>query len=978
MPVGRRQTRPRAAYHGPVVRRVLRRSLVALLVLAWSSSGYALDASRTLTQYIHRIWQVQQGLPQASIYAIVQTRDGFLWLGTQTGLVKFDGVKFTTIDDIGGVSMSNLWVTQLVEDEQGALWIGTNHDGLLKLQHGVVVRYGEREGLPARTVQCVVADRHGVVWVCTPQGIASISNGRLRALGTAAGLTSPDVRAACMQSDGTLVAGTGDGRVAAWDGTRFKPRARIAADSAVQAMLCASDRSLWIGTSDGLIHDRDGRQDQFGRDDGLASASIVTLMESRDHAVYAGTKDGFSRIRETEIESFRPQDGLSQSSVYSVYEDREGSLWVATKHGLNQFLDGRAIPYTTSEGLPSNNTGPVLQDRQGSMWIGTLDAGLARFDGRRFETMTTRDGLASNVVSALAEERDGDLWVGTDAGINRVHRGRVVGTWTTRQGLPANAVHALFSDRDGTLWIATAAGAAVFRDGRIERIADPRRAPVGAIAAFGQDHGHGFFAAPDNDSPFLRHADAIYTDADGLLWIGTEGDGLRLVDGDRVFTFSVLDGLFDDVIYGIAGDDQGRLWMACSKGIFAVSRADLRQFAAGKVHSFVSTPYSPMDVLRTLECRSGVQPALARTADGQLWFSTIRGVLVIDPSHMDRRFSPPSVAVEEATVDGERRPVADIGDLPPGRNNVSFSYTGVSFVAPSRITFRYKLDGFDSTWVDAGSRRQAFYTNLPPGKFRFRVAACNPDDACDVMPNAVVFTIEPRVYQRAWFIPLCVALLALGAWGVLRLRIRRLNEHFDLILAERGRIARELHDTLIQGFAGITMGMQAVASRLPFSPERRALEDIVGDAGTSLREARRSLSGLRSADADSGLAAALARTARQVTAGHELRLKLDLDPGRRTLSADVEDNLLRIAREAVLNAVKHSNARTLQVSLDETPQQLRLSVRDDGTGFDENGASPDGHYGLVGMRERAAQIGAAFRLTSTPGRGTTVSVTMES
>ncbi len=968
-------------------------SILLLAFLALAPRAYALDPARTLSQYVHRIWQVQQGLPQASIYSIVETHDGYLWLGTQTGLVKFDGVRFTTIDQMDGISSADIWVTQLLEDDQHALWIGTNQSGLLELHDGIVKRYTQRDGLPTGTVQCLFSDRSGNVWLCTPNGLAELTHGRVRAFGPAQGLTSSDIRAACVGVDGAIVVAADNSRLSTWNGTRFVSSAIALPESAaVQTMLCASDGAVWVGTVDGLMRIRGERVDRLTLADGLADNSILTLTESRDGSVLAGTKNGFSRIRGGEIESFGPQDGLSQSTVYSLYEDHEGSLWAATKHGLNQFLDGRGIPYTTSEGLPSNNTGPVLQDRDGQIWVGTLGAGLARFDGHRFKNaMTTHDGLASNFIYALAADEDGDIWVGTDAGLSRLRHGRVNGRWTTAQGLPANRIRALFHDRDGTLWIATSAGTAVFKNGALQSNRDHHPSLDGPVLAFGEDRDHHFYAAPESGalrryaqdplgdpSPLassLRHVDALYEDADGLLWVGTLGDGLRLIDHGTVHSYSVLDGLFDDAIYGIVGDDHDRLWMACSKGIFSVNRSDLKRFAAGEIHQFVSSPYSPTDVLRTIECKSGVQPVAARTRDGRLWFSTIRGLLVLDPNHLDRRFAPPPVVVEEVTVDGERRPPLGVGALAPGRNNFDFRYTGLSFVVPTRITFRYRLDGFDRTWIDAGTRREAFYTNLPPGRFAFRVEACNLDDVCREAAARVEFLIEPRYYQRAWFFPLAAALLAAGGLSAYRLRIRRLRKEFDLILAERTRIARELHDTLLQGFAGITMAMQALAARLKPSDERRTLEEIVEDAGSSLREARRSLAGLRDRpDAGSGLAAAIADVSRQLTGANGIRLKLALDDSQRTLPADVEYNMLRIAQEAVLNAVRHSGARTLHVALDSTRSRIRLSVEDDGTGFTEDEVPQTTHYGLIGMRERAAQIGATFHLTSAPGRGTAVSV----
>jgi signal transduction histidine kinase len=664
--------------------------------------------------------------------------------------------------------------------------------------------------------------------------------------------------------------------------------------------------------------------------------------------------------------------------VYSLFEDREGSLWAATKHGLNQFVDARAISYTTREGLPTNNTGPVFEDSSGIVWVGTLGGGLARFDGHRFVTLTTADGLASNGVSTLAEDPAGDLWVGTDAGLNRLRQGRVVGRWTTEQGLPGNKVHALYRDHEGTIWIATSGGPAVVRNGVVRTTPDRRHSTSEPILAFGEDREDRLYAAPDSDSPLLNDANALYRDREGLLWVGTLGEGLRLIDGEQTFSFSVADGLFDDVIYGIAEDDQGRLWMGCSKGVFSVKRSDLRSFAARRIDRFVSTPYSPLEALRTVEGQSGVQPALTRTQDGRLWFSTIRGALVIDPSNFDRRLMPPEVTVEDVMVNGERLRPEDIGTLPAGRNNVEFNYTGANFITPSRISFRYMLEGLDTAWVEAGSRRAAFYANLPPGRFRFRVAACTPDKECNELPSAVAFSIAPRFYQHGWFFPLCALGLALAGGAVYQLRIRHLKDRFDLILAERGRIARELHDTLIQGFSGITMAMQAMAARMPTSGEREMLESIVADASDAMRDARRSLTGLRRHDSASGLAPALAQSARQLAEANGVRLKLNVGESHCHLPAEVEYNLLRIAQEAVLNAVKHSKAQTLQVTLHSSAERLALIVNDDGTGFDCAGSVPIGHYGLIGMKERAAQIGADLEITSAAGHGTTVSVVMES
>ncbi len=951
-----------------------------------------LDPSRTLTQYIHRIWQTQQGLPEGTIYSIVQTHEGYLWLGTQTGLIRFDGLRFQTVDNIWSKAPANVWIRSTVEDSQHAVWIATNDAGLYRLEGESISHYDVRDGLPSETVSCVVTAKNGDIWACTPNGAARIRNGKVTVFSTAQGLATNNVRAACEANDGTLYMAEGRS-LDAWDGTRFAARrlAKMPADATIWAVQCSGE-SIWVGTSGGLLEVTKTGERLYTSKDGLADSRILCLATGREGSLWIGTRNGFSRLRNGEIESYRPQEGLSQSTVYSMFEDVEGSLWVGTKNGLNQFFSGRALPYTMNEGLPSNDTGPILQDRRGNVWIGTLGDGLARFDGKRFEAMTSKQGLGSNTISTLAEGRDGSLWTGTTAGIDRLNNGRVEAHYSTSEGLPSANIRALFVTHDGTLWAGTEKGPAVFRNGAFSI---PRNMPAelrGPIAAINEDAQGQVFLATEQDGLYvyqdgaahellqggisIRDVDALYADPDGRMWIGTQGAGLRLLDHGKMTVFYVRDGMFDNEIYGIIRDEQDRLWMACSKGLFSVNRSDLLKFAAGALKKVVSTPYSPTDAQRTIECRSGVQPGSMRAEDGRLWFSTIRGLFVFDPKHLSLNAPPPPVVIEETTVNGERVEPPAIAAIPPGLKNLEFTYSGLTYLQPNRINFRYILEGFDKNWIAAGTRREASYTNLPPGHFRFRVIACNADGVCNQGGASASFSLAPHFYQRAWFLPLCIVALGFAAWMMYQLRIHRLREQFNLILTERSRIARELHDTLIQGLSGITMEMQALAGRLRAPEERATLEDIVRDAGTCLRETRRSVAGLRSAQGpESGLAAAIGQAAKEITEAKNVRLKLKLDKNPDVLSPEVQYNLLRIASEAVNNSVKHSGAKAIEVTLNCTAEALQLSVKDDGIGFSrENGNAGPGHYGLIGMKERAAQIGAELSLASEPGRGTTVSV----
>ncbi len=1009
---------------------MVRRVLLPALLVWCAGTASALDSSRRLTQYVHRIWTTQQGLPPGTIYDIWQTRDSFLWLGTQTGLVRFDGVRFTAAETLYPGLPENLWVRSGFEDAEGAIWVSTNDAGIYRIKDGSVTHYSTKDGLPSDQVYCLIPGPGGSSWACTANGLARLSSdaklsgAKIETLHIGSRPGTEAVRAACLAPDGKLWIGS-DGPLV-YSGDQAIALRSIPSDASIRAIVCGP-AGIWVGTTAGLVELKGSAQIVYTTGNGLADDGILSLNQGTDGSLWVGTRGGFSRLRNGEFESFLPQDGLSQSSVSSLYEDREGSLWVGTKLGLNQFVDGRAVPYTTSEGLPSNAAGPLLE-AGGGVWIGTLDAGLARFDGRRFSVLGVRQGLASDMVVALAEYR-GAIWAGTNRGLNVLENGRVAKRFSVPNGLPSEEIRSLYADPQGSLWVGTAAGPAKFTGTTFVTLKGAPQDPVVSMGADRQGRllfstEHAVFRVQKNseqgesareiapDGMPLRGVDAIYRDEDGLLWLGTNGQGLQVLDErgaqPKAYTFRVRDGLFDGEIYGIVPDQRGRLWMACSKGIFSVSRAELVRFMAGEIRKISSTPYSPTDASRVIECKPGVQPGVLKVRDGQLWFSTIRGLIAIDPEHLQRNVPPPPVVIEDPIVNGRGESAASIGNLAPGQKSLEFNYTGLSFLSPSRLTFRYKLEDYDKDWIDAGTRRQAFYTNLPPGTFRFRVTACNvADDLCNETGSAVEFTLAPAYYQRRWFWPLMLALAALAGWLVYQIRIRRLRERYDLIVAERSRIARELHDTLIQGFSGITMAMQALAARLRPSEERGRLQDIIQDAATCLRETRRSVAGLRGARAAaSGLAASIAQATRQITETKNVRLKLKLEQEPANLPAEFEYNLLRIATEAVSNAVKHSGARNIEVTLSTNHRTTErrggvrdfgdgaaapcalepaskpagcaifLSVADDGAGCEpsENGHLKPGHYGLIGMKERAAQIGAEFSFDSAPGRGTVVSV----
>ena len=961
------------------------------MTIAFAFPVRALDPVKTLNQYAHRIWGQEEGLFQPTIYSILQTSDGFLWLGTQDSLIRFDGMRFREFDSPDASAFRHSLIHALLEDQAGNLWVGTLGAGVAKIApDGAITRYTARQGLPSDSVFCLASDPGGEVWICTNQGLARFQDGRFRVFTTADGLPTNGMRATCEAGDGTRWVAGLDFGLSRWNGSRFVTYSdsRVAPRDNITALDCARDGSVWVGSASGLTQIRGASSRTFTSANGLPDDAVSALAESPDGSIWIGTNDGISRYRNGEFSVYRTRDGLSHSLVLSLYIDREGSLWAGTKDGLDQFTDGKVTPYTTEDGMPSNDAGPVLEDSSNRLWIGTLGNGLASFDGHSFHRLTTRDGLASNTVLSLELAPQGDLWVGTSKGLNRLRNGKVTGAFTERDGLSGPAVRALFVDLQGTLWAGTNKGLNRFEGRRFVR-ADMDGATRGKqVIALSGSHAARLFVSTDPPDLYyiaanssghypldvIHSVDCYYLDhVHHAAWMGTLGSGLLRWENGKLIHVRVKDGLYDNRIYGILRDDQANFWMASSKGIFRVSQKELERFADGKIRSITSIPFSTGQL--RFECQSGVQPAACRTRDGRLWFSTTSGLVVVDPNHLVNDRIRPPVEVTSILVNGQRAATGGKLELKPFEKNVEIRYAGLSFVSPEKVTFRYMLDGYDKAWTDAGTRREAFFTNLPPGSFRFKVMARNADGIWSNQAAVLAFTIEPRLYQHPWFFPAVALALALAGVAAYRVRIRQLNQRFNLVLAERTRIARELHDTLLQGLSGVTMQLQALWTRLPLSKEKQFLGEIIKDAGRCSTEARQSLWGLRSAGATSmEFCGKLETLARQAVDGRAVSLVFGADPVSLTSMPETEYQLLRIAQEGISNALAHSSAQTLTVRLEVHEGTLQLCIQDDGVGFATAVAGGFGHYGLTGMRERAAEIGAKLSIVSSRSTGTCIRV----
>jgi ligand-binding sensor domain-containing protein/signal transduction histidine kinase len=966
-------------------------SLGGLLCLSLAGEALALDPRRGIEEYVQDNWETERGLPHSSVMAVLQTRDGYLWLGTHGGLVRFDGVGFALF-------LKDQHVHALLEGRDGALWVGTWGTGLVRYQHGQFVTYTSRDGLVQDEVRCLQQSRDGALWIGTNGGLSRLQGGAFTSYTTRNGLAHPVVRALHEDRGGTLWIGTHGGGLSSFAGGRFtrhvnapdlRPdeviraihpavdgdlwlaterglkrlregpggggaatiasytRRQGLADDDVLALHTDRDGQLWIGTRRGLCRFHEGRLATSAAGGGLVDVEIRALFEDREGNLWVGTAaSGLTRLKNRAFLSLAKKHGLSADDVRAVYEDRQGAVWIGTHNsGVNRVQGGRISVFRKAQGLPSDRVWSVAEDDAGTLWLGTFGAGLARYVGGRFHVFTTKDGLPSDVVRCLLAGRDGSLWVGTEAGLARLRDGR----WERfgpADGLVHPQVLSIHEGADGTLWIGTREGLNRLRGGMLD------------VPAGGRDLGLVL---------------AIREDLEGTLWLGTRGRGLwRFRDG-RWNVYSTADGLPHDTVLHILEDDDGYLWLSSPRGIYRVSR---RELADKQTHARAGVTYDRAEGLDTVECNGGFQPAGWRTRDGRLWFPTMKGVAVIDPRRTPVNTVPPSVHIESVRLAGRPVPLGPQPSLAPDNKSLEISYVGLSFAAPEKVRFRYMLEGFDEEWIEAGTRRTAYYTTLPAGSYRFHVKACNDSGYWSEAEAILDLTVRPRFYQTWWFyVAAAVAVLFLVD-AEHRLRMWRARKRFGAVLEERTRIARELHDTLAQGLAVVGIQLEALAVHLPSAggEARHHLEHARRQIRASLVDARQSLWDLRSGRFEAwDLREALDALAQEVTATGVVGAHVHCEASPRGLLPGVKRHLLRIAQEAVSNALKHARAKRVEITLERGAGHVRLSVADDGAGFDPEAASA-ARFGLAGMRERARLMKATLKIERRAEGGTEVSV----
>jgi ligand-binding sensor domain-containing protein/signal transduction histidine kinase len=940
--------------------------------------------------YGRRIWRVQDGLPQNRIQSITQTPDGYLWIGTSGGLVRFDGVRFSVFDRsnapafrdesilalypsrdgslwigteggwllhyrnaafevIGAeLGLTNAFVRALYEDPGGTLWIGTDR-GFFRLAGGRIERLDGTRAVPVTAITGISGDRDGRVWAAGGIGLAVVENGRPRRVMEARGL--PPVRAVHEANDGTEWILTVSGLYRT-EGSRYL-RSLALDGLAPLTLSCDAEGNVWIGTvGEGLIRAGRAGVASLRGSDGLPNNSVNAVFQDREGNLWVGTGDGLLRLSRTAVQVVTTRDGLADDNVSSIYESRNKILWITTVTGsVYQYRGQRVVPFRLPNAAAGMLVRGMYEDSRGNLWFGSAGEGILRISGGHATRFTTENGLRSNMIRQFLEDGHGNVWIALGSGIARWD-GRRLWNYYLEDGLRYGSVRVLMEDRGGDILAGT--------DGGLNRIHDGKFVP------------DALFSKLDGERIWALHEDAA-----GALWVGTRGSGLFRIGNGKVTRITVKQGLPSNAIFQVLEDGKGNFWMSSPAGVFSVPPSDLNRVADGGPDPLAAIRYGTADGLESTQMNGGYGRSACRGASGELWFPSVKGAVRIDPNRT--RVSRPSpVLIESVSADERTFPVSRDIIVPPGLGRLQVRYTASSFVAPERMTFRYMLEGFDHEWSAPTRERVAQYTNLPAGRYRFHVAPTDGVSHGESSEAAISFVLSPPFYRTTFFYALCVTAAGLLAWISLRLYARQTKARYALLFAERTRLAREMHDTVIQGCAGISILLEAASSLQTIAADRTSqlLEQARVQARMTLDEARQAIWDLRQAHWSGDFSAMLRNLSLQLSGEKGIPIEVEFTGNAPQIEESARRGILLVAREAIRNAANHAAPGQIRVRVCVGSGGARLDVADDGCGFDpaREAQGSKGHYGIIGMRERVEQLGGRFLLRSSPGAGTTVTV----
>jgi ligand-binding sensor domain-containing protein/signal transduction histidine kinase len=955
--------------------------LLGFLIL--SPAAPALDTSPAT--YTERTWQMQDGLPEQTVQAFAQTKNRFVWIGTTGGLLRFDGARLVLYDRDNTPVFRENNIFSLMVDRDDTLWIATEGGGLIRYKDGGFRSFSAADGLLNDFVRAVYQDHNGVIWIGTDNGlfrfvgerIERVDNGdsvpwiavhalhedregRLWAGGSKLLSLSGDksqeyrlegegsqnrVKSITQTRDGTLWVGTIGGLHRMSTGVNSFRRVQDTSGT-VRFLHETSDGTLWIGTiGHGIYKYRDQRFSQITAPDSLPSNTALNLFEDIENNIWVGTQAGMLRLSKTPIQTVVLPDA-GDYDAETVYQDHNDDLWIAAAN-LFRFRNGKAVE-VRFPGISGVRVRNVFRDNTGALWIGTEGRGVFRQSGTNLVHYMTKDGLVNNFVRVFLQDRDGSVWIATDEGVSRWRAGSFT-NYQERDGLCYFSTRTLAEDHNGDIWVGTDRGVSRIHDGN-----------------FAND--------PVTEALKNEKIWAIHEDADNGLWFGTRTGGLYRWRPGKLTHYTTAQGLASNSMYELLEDHKGNFWISGPNGISVISRHDLDLIADNPSHPLSLTLYGISEGLETTQLYGAEKPGGVLTSQGEVWFASNKGPVRV--SLFRPKFSGPAPAViDQVLADGLEVPSLQKITLSPDNAKVEMHYSVVLLRSQERVRFRYMLDGFDKTWTDASSRRVAYYTNLPPGPYHFRVAAFEMNNPEAISEASIDVIQKPHFYRTSWFLIFCVLLLATAVWAGYRFRLRQVHARFQAVLNERTRLAREMHDTLIQGCAGVSALLEAHSSL--DERETHAKEDLLSCARTQMRttinEAREAVWDLRHGDGSATTIGPLfGSMSKQVSQEFGVAVEYRLSGKPFDLDQSTAHELLMVVREALHNAVRHGQPTNVWLTINFEENKFSVQVRDDGCGFDvaDTLSSSNGHYGLVGLQERVKRMGGKLILNSRSGAGT--------
>ena len=969
-------------------------------------------------QYRFDSWTTDDGLPQNSVFSILQTGDGYVWFTTLDGLVRFDGIKFKVFNRSNSPGLTTNRLIYLLAEDDDTIWVGTEDGGLLRFEDGKFRAFTVADGLPSVKVNKVFRDFDGNLLAATPAGLARfdgekfIAENRLDGRDYALYFAPSGIRWELAQNGLTA---TQNGQITEYE-LPFELN-QISADRTFNypgyvAML--EDRRapgvLWLTAAAKLYRLENGEFTGFSADEGMPKSFVRAIVQDESDVIWLGTEtDGLCRFAENRVKCYTKADGLSSSRITGLLIDREQTLWAATnERGINRVTGQAITALSKKEGLFDSNVYPLLEDSQGSFWIGAFNA-LSLYKDGAVTNFTAQNGLLYEIVQSLFEDHDGRIWIGSVGGIEYLENGKFV-DFTEKLGVAIGDFDFwdIYQTNEGVMWFATGKGLFKYENENVSKFTTENGLPssdvkkilraadgtlwFGTVGGLVRFDGKRFEVFTEKDGLPGNHIRTIYEDADGLLWVGTYDSGLAVLRDGKFTKITAENGLFSNGVFAILPDEHGNFWMSSNQGIYRVNRQQLLDFADGKISSIVSTAFGKSDGMLSTECNGGRQPAGIKASDGRLWFPTQDGAAIVDPESVAFNPLPPPVVIETVKIENQMLDNFQTAiELQPGQENLEIGYTGLSFIKPEQIRFRYRLEGLDKDWTDAGERRTAYFPYLPPGNYTFRVAAANSDNVWNETGATLSVVVNPPFYRHWLFIAACLAVFVAVAYGIYRVRLarveraRRAQEEFSRRLinaheAERRRVAAELHDSIGQTLAMIknraVYGMQTTNN---LAAAHEQLDAITAQTTQAIGEVREISYNLRPYLLENlGLTKAIKSLVHKIEEVHLLTIDAAICDVDNLFQPEAEMSVYRIVQESLNNVAKHSEADAAALTIEKTNEIVTIKIADDGRGFDQNAApktdTEKGGFGLLGINERVRMLNGSLDIQTAIGGGTKLTI----